>query len=127
MRKSWAVLAAALVVITLGAAPVAAKSNKPDGVPTGMWIDFCGHTYDLSAALGVIEPNSPDSFVNEEFSRIERSLRKDAAKIKPKNETFGKQVLALAKAVAKTRDDWDSTGHLKLRALSIAADPLPDC
>ena len=109
------------------ATAAAAKSNKPDGVPTGMWIVYCDHTIALSAAIGVIEPNSSDSFVDEKFTKIEQKLRRDAKKITPKNSTFGKQVLKLAKAVGKTREDWLSSGRLKLRALAIAVEPMPDC
>lgn len=126
MRK-FCGLVVAFAFVVLAVAPAGAKSNKPDGVPTGMWVDYCGHTMDLSAALHVIDPDSPGAFVDSELGRIERSFRRDAAKIRPKNEAFGKQVLGLAKAVAKTRDEWDSTGRLKLRALSIAVDPMPEC
>ena len=27
----------------------------------------------------------------------------------------------------QAKDDWDATGVLKLRALSIAVDPMPEC
>lgn len=129
MRKLWAVLVVVGVLSAVGATPAEARSHKPDGVPTGMWIDFCDHTIDLSATLGVIADDSktPTSFVDGQLTRIERALRGDASKITPKNSRFGKQILGLAKAVAKTRAGWDSTGQLNLRAISIAVDPMPAC